>query len=152
MNVLSYMKLIIAGVMLAIVLGAAFYIKNLRADLKVQEQNVLELKRVKDKQQAVIAQQKIDYSKIILINKLLVKNSEKLQKDNEALNKKFNYTAAGHSRDLGAITRVKPALINKIVNTATDKVNRCFELATGAVLKENENNNECKELINILRE
>jgi hypothetical protein len=40
--------------------------------------------------------------------------------------------------DLGVLAAAKPAVVEKIINTATEKVLRCFELESGAPLKEKE--------------
>lgn len=42
--------------------------------------------------------------------------------------------------ELGYLASEKPGLVEPIINRATDKVNRCFELLTGAELTENERN------------
>lgn len=42
--------------------------------------------------------------------------------------------------DLGVLGASKPALVEKIVNKATTKVGRCFELISGAELTEEEKN------------
>lgn len=42
--------------------------------------------------------------------------------------------------DLGVLGASKPALVEKIVNKATAKVGRCFELISGAELTEEEKN------------
>jgi len=42
--------------------------------------------------------------------------------------------------DLGILGSEKPALVEKIINAASDKVGRCFELLSGAELTDNERN------------
>jgi predicted transcriptional regulator len=42
--------------------------------------------------------------------------------------------------DLGFLGSKKPALVEKIINAASDKVGRCFELLSGADLTDNERN------------
>jgi hypothetical protein len=41
---------------------------------------------------------------------------------------------------LGFLGSKKPALVEKIINAASDKVGRCFELLSGADLTDNERN------------
>ena len=50
--------------------------------------------------------------------------------------------------DLGVLAEAKPGLVRRIVNSATDKVNRCFEVASGAPLTEAEKNAETPEKAN----
>lgn len=40
--------------------------------------------------------------------------------------------------DLGALASAKPALVQRVVNTASDKVNRCFEILSNAPLTDKE--------------
>jgi len=42
------------------------------------------------------------------------------------------------SHDIGALAVAKPGLVGRVINGATAKVNRCFELETGAELTDNE--------------
>jgi len=44
--------------------------------------------------------------------------------------------------DLGVLGNAKPGLVERVVNRATDKVNRCFEIISGAELTEEERNAE----------
>jgi|TARA_B110000503_G_scaffold119989_1_gene182257 chromosome segregation ATPase len=44
------------------------------------------------------------------------------------------------SHDLGALAVAKPALVERVVNRASAKAFRCFELETGAELTDNERN------------
>lgn len=144
-SAIKYVSILIVVVMVA---GGLYYAMNLKAALAISEENSKKLEMAVQTQQAVIAQQKADMSKIREINDQLNEANTKLQKDVDNLNNKFDINAKGQSRDFGAITRAKPALINKIINGATKKVNRCFEIATGSPIKEGEKNSECQELIN----
>ena len=40
--------------------------------------------------------------------------------------------------DLGALAAAKPGLVQRVVNTASEKAFRCFELESGALLTDNE--------------
>lgn len=42
--------------------------------------------------------------------------------------------------DLGALAAAKPGLVERVVNNASAKVNRCFEIVSGAPLNEKERN------------
>jgi chromosome segregation ATPase len=42
--------------------------------------------------------------------------------------------------DLGALAAAKPGLVERVVNNASAKVNRCFEIVSGALLTEKERN------------
>lgn len=74
----------------------------------------------------------------------LVKANEETQKVNEEFSKiraQNNVLANKLSRhDLGVLGAAKPALVEKIINKASAKVSRCFELLSGAELTEEERN------------
>lgn len=53
-------------------------------------------------------------------------------------NKELSNRLAKH--DLGILGSEKPALVERIINGASDKVGRCFELLSGAELTEQERN------------
>jgi len=145
-----YIKLIqavLAVIVFLVIAGGLWYISSIKANLAISEANNATLTKSVQDQKKVIEKQANDMISIQISNKVLADIKESQQKEIDDLNEKFNINARGQSRDLGAITRVKPGLVNKIVNKATAKVNRCFELATGAELKEGEKNNECKELV-----
>ena len=144
----SNLKLIGIGVVLISMLGGIFYVNNLRKNLEISELNNSKLKDSLQNQEKLIKVMKEDFNKIKKINDTLIKTTKVQEQEIKNLNKKFTIQANGQSRDLGKITIAKPGLVNKIINDATKDVNRCFELASGAPLKEGETNNECQNFIN----
>jgi predicted RND superfamily exporter protein len=142
---IKYVSILIIVMMLA---GGLYYAMNLKAALATSEANNAKLETAVESQNAVIEQKMEEINKIQDINKSLLSVNAKLQADVNKLNEKFNVSANGTSRDFGDITRAKPKVINKIIDKATAKSNRCFEIASGAELKEGEKNSECQELIN----
>jgi chromosome segregation ATPase len=74
----------------------------------------------------------------------LAKANEETQKVNDEFSKiraQNNVLANKLSKhDLGVLGAAKPALVEKIVNNASAKVSRCFELLSGAELTEEEKN------------
>jgi len=139
---------LICGIVLLVLIGGSIYIiSGLRADLAVSESNNIKLKSVITEQSATISTIQKDISTMSVINRDLSKLSRQQRRKIKELDNKFNIKANGTSRDLGDIARAKPTLINRIINRATRKVNRCMELSTSAVSKKGEVNNECPELI-----
>jgi len=147
MGIFSAIKYVAILIVVVMVAGGLYYGMNLKAALAISEENSKKLEESISIQQELIAQQKADMVKVLELNDQLDEANAKLQKDVDNLNNKFEVNAKGQSRDFGAITRAKPKLINKIINGATSKVNRCFEIATGSPIKEGEKNSECQELI-----
>lgn len=131
------------------IIGAGFlwvYIQNIQKDLEIKETEIQKYEIVVQEQSKLIAQRASEIQEIKDANLSLMEVVSTHEKTIRSLQEKFNVQANGQSRDLGSITRVKPKLIENIVNRATSNVNRCFEIATGSEPKENETNNECKEL------
>lgn len=147
MSFFSAVKWIAILVAVILFAGGSYYVMNLKANLAIAEENTKKLETAVKDQQQVIANKTIEIEQIQIINSDLSEKLIAAQEEVKKLNEKFTVSANGQSRDFGAITRVKPVLINKIINKATVKVNRCFELASGSEPKEGETNNECQDLI-----
>lgn len=144
-TIVKYVAILVLG--LAALLGAN-HLMNLKADLAVAKQNAERLKEAADLQNQVIVKQEREITQVQTANEDLSKRNNELDKQVKDLDKKFNVRANGNSRDFGSIAAAKPETVNKLVDKATANVNRCFELATGAKLKEGESNAECKDLAN----
>jgi 2-polyprenyl-6-methoxyphenol hydroxylase-like FAD-dependent oxidoreductase len=144
-TIVKYVVIFILGI--AGLVGAN-HLMNLKADLAVAEANTKTLKDSMILQGQVIAKQEQEIMQKEALTDELRKRNEELDKQVKTLDKKFNVKANGNSRDFGAIAAAKPEVDNKLVDKATNNVNRCFEIATGAKLKEGETNAECKDLAN----
>ena len=131
--------LIIAGIA-----GAGMYVVKLRADNVILKANQIQLEQSIKSQAKVLAQQKEDFTEILEANKemnILVKN---LQQDLRSLDKRFTKK----DRDVGKIAEKKPSLVEKIINSASERAKRCVEIASGAPLTEAEINATKKSEIN----
>lgn len=154
MNFLSYAKMITVACIAAIILGFVWYINNLKSTLAETEQNLVlsqqneaKLTAALETERETLKKKELEYSTIVKLTGGLRNITINQAKEIKALNDKLNVKANGQSRDLGNIARVKPKIIQGIVNKATDNVNRCFEILTGSPIKEGEVNNGCKDLI-----
>lgn len=150
MSLFSGIKWIAILSILLLFIAGLYYISNMQTKLNQCKVNTERLTQAIAEQQEVIETKQREYEEIRAVNLELTELNDKLSKDIENLNDRLNVRANGTSRDFGKITRDKPVLINKIINRATDKVNRCFELASGAPLKEGEKNSECEALIDAI--
>ena len=144
----TIVKYAVIGILAVAGLIGANHLMNLKADLAVSEANTKALKESMSLQTQVIEKQEHEISQVQTANADLSKRNNELDKQVKDLDKKFNVKANGNSRDFGAIAAAKPETVNKLIDKATANVNRCFELATGAQLKEGESNAECKDLAN----
>lgn len=141
-------RLYVIAAILAILASFAYYVNTLVSDLEKANADNVTLTNVVDDQATTINGLREDFTLANKVNSDLRNVVNTQQKEINNLNEKFNIKANGQSRDFGAITRERATLINKIINVATDNVNRCFELITGAKKTNGEKNNECEEFIN----
>ena len=131
--------LIIAGIA-----GAGMYVVKLRADNVILKANQIQLEQSIKSQAKVLAQQKEDFTEILEANKEMNKLVKNLQQDLRSLDKRFNKK----NRDVGKIAEKKPSLVEKIINSASERAKRCVEIASGAPLTEAEINATKKSEIN----
>ena len=138
------LRMIFTLLVIAGIAGAGMYVVKLRADNTILKANQIQLEQSIKSQAKVLAQQKQDFKEIMEANKemnLLVKN---LQQDLRSLDKRFNKK----NRDVGKIAEKKPSLVEKIINSASERAKRCVEIASGAPLTEAEINATKKSEIN----
>ena len=132
--------------------GAFAYVMKLRSDNAILEANQIKLELSIESQKKVIAKQKEDFNKILEANKKMNKLVNALQKDIDALDKRFNKGA----RDFGKLAENKPKLVEKLINRGSDRAGRCIEIAGGSPLtekellatKKSEINTECPSIAN----
>lgn len=144
----TIVKYVVIGLLAVAALIGANHLMNLKADLAVAQQNTERLKESAILQGQVIAKQEREIMQKESLTEDLQKRNAELDKQVKELDRKFNVKANGNSRDFGSIAAAKPEMVNKLVDKASANVNRCFEIATGAKLKEGESNAECKDLAN----
>ena len=138
------LRMIFTLLVIAGIAGAGMYVVKLRADNTILKANQIQLEQSIKSQAKVLAQQKQDFKEIMEANKemnILVKN---LQQDLRSLDKRFNKK----NRDVGKIAEKKPSLVEKIINSASERAKRCVEIASGAPLTEAEINATKKSEIN----
>jgi len=152
-----YLKIAIVAIMLAGGAGAFIYVKTLQADLAMSEANNAKLEQSVESQKAVIEQQLKDVKAIrvaIVEQETLNKRLNESLKD---LRDKFHkVNASGKKRDIGALAKDKPRLIERVINTGTRNALRCMEISMGAKLtekevnatKKSEINSECSDIAN----
>lgn len=132
---------------LAILASGGYYVNTLVKDLEIAKASNVKLTTAVDAQEKTIKSLNLDFTLAKELNTKLREVQNSQQKEIANLNKKFTTKANGEERHLGFIARSKSGLTTGIINRATQNVNRCFELATGAKKLQGEMNNECKELI-----
>ena len=145
-------RVIIMAVVFIGISGVGVYVMKLRSDNAILQANQIQLELSIESQKQVIQKQKEDFGKILEANKKMNKLVNNLQKDIDALDKRFNKGA----RDFGKLALEKPKLIEKIVNRGSERATRCVEIAGGSPLtekellatKKSEINTECPSIAN----
>ena len=140
----GYLKMIFAVIIISGIAGAGMYVMKLRADNVILKANQIQLEASITSQKKLLEQQKVDFDAIMEANKqmnILVNN---LKEDMRNLDKRFNKK----NRDVGKIAEKKPSLVEKIINSASERAKRCVEIASGAPLTEAEINATKKSEIN----
>tara|TARA_R100001463_G_C3491200_1_gene218042 strand:- start:531 stop:974 length:444 start_codon:yes stop_codon:yes gene_type:complete len=124
--------------------GVGVYVMKLRSDNAILEANQIQLELSIESQKQVIQKQKEDFGKILEANKKMNTLVNNLQKDINALDKRFNKGA----RDFGKLAKEKPKLVEKLINKGSIRAGRCIEIAGGSPLTEKEINATKKSEIN----
>ena len=145
----SQLKLILFFMLLSGAAGGIWYVQHLQAENEILTLNNAKLNEAVESQQAVIEQQIRDIEAKESINKVLSENNFKLTADLNLANEKFNkVNASGERRDIGNLAVSKPKSIERIERKRQQQRARCFEIAQGSALTEEELNATKKSQIN----
>jgi len=137
-------RVIIMAVVFIGISGVGVYVMKLRSDNAILKANQVLLEQSVESQKQVIQKQQQDFSQILESNKKMNTLINGLQKDIDALDKRFNKGA----RDFGKIAKEKPKLVEKLINKGSERATRCVEIAGGSPLTEAEINATKKSEIN----
>jgi len=124
------------GIMLLILLPmagtAGWYVINLQRALAISQANEVKLEQAVATNEATIESMRRDYA--LQAEQLQAVNNEfaAIREQNQNLIGKLE------RHDIGLLGVEKPGLVVRIINRATDKANRCFEILSGAELTEKE--------------
>ena len=129
--------------------GGLWYVQHLKSENEILTLNNEKLEGAVAEQKAVIEQQLKDIETIQSINKDLQAKNSKLSADLDVANEKFNkVNASGERRDVGNLAVQKPRSIEIIERKREKQRARCFEIAQGSPLTEEEKNATKKSQIN----
>jgi outer membrane murein-binding lipoprotein Lpp len=96
--------------------------------------NVDKLEEVNQKNVDVIARMQEDFEKQRVQFAAAQESFNKIRLQNNQLKERLG------KHDLGALAAAKPGLVKRVINGASVKANRCFEIQTGAELTDKERN------------
>jgi len=137
-------RLFFIGLMVTALAGGGFYVLKLQKDNAILKANAIKLEGAISEQKTLIENQKKDFEAILVANKEMNELIGNLKKDFADLDKRFNKK----NRDVGLLAIEKTKAIERITNSASDKANRCVEIASGSPLTEKEINATKKSEIN----
>ena len=151
---------IIIGVLVAAMSsGVYFYftttqhkIQKLTSNIATLESNNKQLQTAINKSNETVDYLQNSYKQIQDQYNMAQADLQNIRSQNDELKQKLG------KHELGVLAENKPYLVEKIINTASKKANRCFELLSGAPLTEEEKNaknekefnSECPFLFNAL--
>ncbi len=145
----SQIKLIFFFMLLSTAAGGIWYVQHLKSENEILTLNNEKLNGAVEQQQQLIEQQLRDIESKEDINSQLIKNNAKLNADLNLANEKFNkVNASGERRDIGNLAVSKPKSIERIERKREQQRARCFEIAQGSPLTEEELNATKKSQIN----
>ena len=137
-------RLFFIGLIVTALAGGGFYVLKLQKDNEILKANAIKLESAITEQKTLIENQKKDFEAILTANKEMNELIGKLKTDFADLDKRFNKK----NRDVGLLAIEKTKTIERITNSASDKANRCIEIASGSPLTEKEINATKKSEIN----
>ena len=137
-------RLFFIGLIATALAGGGFYVFKLQKDNAILKANAIKMESAISEQKVLIENQKKDFESILSANKEMNELMDKLKTDFADLDKRFNKK----NRDVGLLAIEKTKTIERITNSASDKANRCIEIASGSPLTEKEINATKKSEIN----
>ena len=138
------LKIAMIAILITGIAGAGMYVMKLRSDNAILKANQLKLESAVADQKTLIENQQKDFKEILEANKKFNELVNALKKDIDDLDNRFNKDG----RDFGKLAIEKTDSLQRIINSASDKVLRCVEIAGGAPLTEQEINATVKSEIN----
>jgi hypothetical protein len=137
-------RLFFIGLIVTALAGGGFYVMKLQKDNAILKANAIKMESAIADQKTLIENQQKDFKEILEANKKFNELVNALKKDIDDLDNRFNKDG----RDFGKLAIEKTDSLQRIINSASDKVLRCVEIAGGAPLTEQEINATVKSEIN----
>lgn len=137
-NMFSQAKLIIGGIIVALLLAsitsAVWYYKWSQTEIKILNENNARLELAVENSEAAVASLKADSAKVGASVNRINNEYQAAREENNALRTKLS------RHNIGYLAKSKPGLVTKIINKGAGDAERCFEIASGAEITEQERN------------
>ena len=137
---LSTLRIAIVGSLIVALLGAFWYVSGLRADLERSQQNVATLESAVEQQSEVIDRIRSEQEQIIESRDQIQSIVRDHRESIDDLRSRFRERSDGSRREFGELAEARPGLMMNIINNASADAIRCVEIASGAPLTEEEQN------------
>ena len=128
----------LAGVLMLVIAfmaaGGYWYYNDTQERMATLQQNNAKLETAVATNEATIDALQADYARLQATNTQLNNEFATIRRQNQVLADKLS------RHDLGVLGSSKPSLVERVINGASDKAGRCFELLSGAELTESEKN------------
>lgn len=121
-------------VMAAMAAGGYWYYNDTQERMVILQQNNAKLETAVMTSEATIDALQADYAAMRQTNEQLNADFTSIRRQNEVLADKLS------RHDLGFLAASKPGIVEPIINNASNRAIRCFELISGAELTESEKN------------
>lgn len=137
--------MILLAALLMLGAGVAWHVNNLQNNLRISQQNEAKLEIAVETNEQTIKQLREDFERANQEIERVNNEFKAIERQNKNLTDKLA------DNDLGLLGEAKPGLVERVINNATAKAARCFELLSGAELTEaekgatnaNQFNSEC---------
>lgn len=140
MSILSSIKMVgVSGAIIALI-GAFWYVLDIRVDLERSINNVGQLRESISIQHDTIKRIQDEQTRIGQINDDLMALDSAINEDAQNLQRRFETSSSGQYRDLGLLAYQRPGLVERVINNGTRDALRCLEIASGDTLTEDETN------------
>jgi hypothetical protein len=120
--------------MAAMTAGGYWYYNDTQERMAILAGNAAKLETAIETSEATISALQADYEAVRRTNEELNIEFTAIRRQNAILAEKLS------RHDLGFLGASKPELVERVINGASDKAGRCFELISGAELTETEKN------------
>ena len=135
---------IFIGLLISILCGGAYYyytttqetIQTLIANNSTMKSDITRLNEANNQNLNTIDKLQTEYTRIQDNFNALERDFQEIRSQTNLLREKFD------QRDLNELALEKPKTIERVVNNASDKSLRCFEILSGSPLTEDEKNAE----------
>lgn len=122
-------------VVVALMAGLGYWYYNDTQDrMAILQENAAKLESAIATSEATITALQMDYERLAIANEELNEEFASIRRQNKVLSDKLS------KHDLGVLGASKPGLVERVIDKASDKAGRCFELLSGAELTESEAN------------